>query len=231
MAFDSSGCNALCPQHARHIASSSGPWQRKAANMSWCDAKVSLQKSDQQTHVFGVLSHLRINIDKQIAANSRKRNRKTLSTYPIYTEIRNSSDEQHESISLLLCRVSPCHNPHPLDPEMWGEWPLSGVSGVSPNEVQVFGSQSKVTLRYVSLLKLMGKTIAQTMQWKTWRKSKPWERGSEPLIVTSSHFLNGQGCCFSPSWFIIPNNLWWHFLGKFLWLISYLHIFHKISRI
>ena len=55
------------------------------------------------------------------------------------------------------------------------------------------------------------------------KKVRTWHLGSQPLIVTSSHFLNGEGC-FSPSWLIIPNNLWQSFFGWY-------HIFHKISKI
>ena len=88
------------------------------------------KKPDQQTHLFGVLTHERRNGKKLTLRNSIF---KKISTYPTYNSNRNLKRRTTwECIYLLTLDVfglqpsnikSSCRHWHPIDPEMWGEWP------------------------------------------------------------------------------------------------------------
>ncbi len=146
---------------------------------------------------------------------------------------------------LDINRQTSYHHPHPLDPEMWGEWPhgiefrwdtkspnflltFQAFQAFHPTRFRFSGLKVRWPADIFSLLKMMWKTIAHTMQWETYKNIRTWHLGSNlNRWVLHKHTLNGQGCCFSPSWPIIPNNLCDILWGKVLWLISYLP---KISK-
>ena len=98
---------------------------------------------------FGVLSHERIKIATNAPKVIFKKNYPHIqSTLKLETEVMNNMRVYLPFNYIKSSR----HHPHPIDPEMWGEWP-HGIEFrwdtkspnflLSPNEVQVFGEVNK----------------------------------------------------------------------------------------
>ena len=100
--------------------------------MSKCDAKVSLQRTGPTDSSFRSSESWK---KKWQQTNAPKSIFKKISTYPTYNSNRNLKRRTTwETVYLLFFMFddfgrqpsnikSSCHLPHPIDPEMWGEWP------------------------------------------------------------------------------------------------------------